>query len=97
VNNYAISLIRTYVPVGVGAVAGWLLTHYGLHVSGPAQTGVTAALTAAITGAYYAGVRALEGKWPALGFLLGHTAKPVYVRAAAGGVTPAPVVVPPAK
>lgn len=79
-NDYVISLIRTYVPVGVGAVASWLLVHYSLNVDPKTQAGITAVLTALITAGYYAGVRALEKKWPALGVLLGHKAQPTYVK-----------------
>lgn len=75
--NYVPSLIRTYVPVGVGAVAAWLAVR-GLNLDAGTQAGATAALTGLITGAYYAGVRALETKYPALGVLLGHRAQPVY-------------------
>lgn len=78
-NNYVISLIRTYVPVGVGAVLSFLLVHYGLHPSAAIASAVTAALTAGITAVYYAAVRALEHKFPWLGVLIGAPAKPVYV------------------
>jgi hypothetical protein len=78
-SNYIISLIRTYVPVGVGAVASWLLLHYAFHVSPAITSGITALLTTGITYGYYALVRALELKFPWIGGFLGHTAKPVYV------------------
>lgn len=76
-NNYVVSLIRTYVPVGVGAVVAFLVAR-GLKLDPQVTTGVTALLTAGITAAYYAGVRALEAKFPWAGVLLGHTAKPSY-------------------
>jgi len=79
-NNYAISLIRTYVPIGVGAVASWLLVHYALSVPTSTQVGITSLLTAGLSAGYYAGVRALEQKFPQVGVLLGHTAKPVYLK-----------------
>jgi hypothetical protein len=74
------SLIRTYVPVAIGLLASYLLVHFGFSVDPGAQAGLTALLTALITGVYYAGVRWLERKYPALSFLLGHKAQPVYVR-----------------
>lgn len=80
--NYVPSLIRTYTPIGVGLVAGWLATR-GLHLDPPAQAAVTAVATAVISAAYYAAVRALEVKFPALGLLLGKRAQPVYVKPAA--------------
>ncbi len=76
-----ISLIRTWVPIGVGAVAAWLLAH-GLGMDAATQTGLVAGLTGLLAGGYYAIVRALESKFPQLGgILLGHTAKPVYEKA----------------
>jgi hypothetical protein len=84
-NAYLISLIRTYVPIGVGAVVSWLLVHSILSVSLSAQSAVTAVLTAGVTAAYYAGVRALEvrfPKWP-WGALLGHSATPSYKKGVA--------------
>lgn len=78
-SNYFISLIRTWVPIGVGAVAAWLLAH-GLGMDAATQTGLIVGLTAALSGVYYAVVRAIEQKFPWVGgVLLGHTAKPVYV------------------
>ena len=76
-SDYVPSLIRTYVPVGVGAVVSWLAVK-GLNVDPQTQIGITAAATAVLTAAYYAAARALETKFPALGFLLGHKAQPVY-------------------
>jgi uncharacterized membrane protein (DUF441 family) len=80
-SNYAISLIRTWVPVGVGAVASWLATR-GLNLDDQTQAAVTALCTAGLTALYYALVRLAEKKWPQAGILLGHTAKPVYAKAA---------------
>lgn len=79
-NDYAISLIRTGTPVVIGAVLAWVAVHFGLHASGPQAQGLTAAATAIITAVYYALVRAAERKYPWLGILLGHPAKPSYVR-----------------
>ena len=78
-SDYLISLIRTGVPVVVGAVVAWLAAR-GLNVPADAQVQVTAGLTTVLTFAYYAAVRAAEKRWPAAGVLLGHTAQPVYIR-----------------
>jgi hypothetical protein len=80
-NNTVVSLIRTYVPVVVGALVSWLIVHYGWHVSKDIQVGADTALTAFIIAAYYTLVRLLENKFPWLGVLLGHVAKPTYVKA----------------
>jgi hypothetical protein len=42
------------------------------------SAGLIAGLTGLLAGAYYTVVRLLEAKWPALGLLLGHAAKPQY-------------------
>jgi hypothetical protein len=76
-SDYVPSLIRTYVPIGVGALAAWLAVK-GLNVNPTTQVAITALATAVLSGAYYAVARVLETKFPALGFLLGHKAKPVY-------------------
>lgn len=76
------SLIRTYVPVIVGAFFAWLVTS-GIDVDATAQTALVTALTALLTGVYYTGVRLLEKQWPQLGFLLGINVQPQYGNVAA--------------
>lgn len=71
------SLIRTWTPIGVGAVVSWAATQ-GLSVSDSTKTGLVALLTAVISGAYYALVRVAEQKWPQLGWLLGSPSQPSY-------------------
>jgi ABC-type spermidine/putrescine transport system permease subunit II len=81
ISNYIISLIRTIVPVAVGAVASWLLTKYAFHVNTSVEGSVTALMTAVVTSGYYASIRFLETKFPKgpWGMFLGHTARPVYI------------------
>lgn len=80
---YGRSLIRTVVPIVVGALVGWLATR-GVEVDAstiiPAVDGVVAAL-------YYAGVRAAEQRWPAAGWLLGSPGAPSYGVSGASGQT----------
>lgn len=80
-SNYIISLIRTVVPVAVGAAASWLLTKHAFHIAPAILVQVTALLTAAATAGYYSAIRFLEDKFPKgpWGYFLGHTAKPVYL------------------
>jgi len=81
-NDYVISLIRTWVPVAVGAVAAWLIS-LGLNLDPATSAAAITALTGVLTAGYYAIVRALETKFPWVGGLfLGHTAKPHYEKAA---------------
>jgi uncharacterized protein (DUF697 family) len=79
VTDYVLSVIRTWVPILVGTVGGWLAAH-GLNLDPSVAIGATAALAGIASGVYYAVVRALELKFPFLGALLGHTAKPTYAK-----------------
>ncbi len=78
-NNVVISLIRTWVPIVIGSVVAWLATK-GWHVNPTTSGGLIVFLTGLISGGYYGVVRVLETQFPWLGFLLGHTAKPSYVK-----------------
>ena len=78
-NDYLLSLVRTWVPIGVGAVLSWLAVRYAVVVPEDISTELTAGLTGLVTALYYALVRALEKRWPAFGKLLGAAKKPVYV------------------
>lgn len=82
VRDYLQSLVRTYVPIAVGALVSWLAS-FGLDVGGDAEIGLTLFLGSVVMGLYYLLARTLEARWPALGgFLLGSTRKPVYVASA---------------
>lgn len=78
-SNLATSLIRTYVPIIVGALASYLLS-LGLELDANAQLGLVSFLTAVLQGAYYLAARLLERKFPQLSFLLGSPAQPKYVQ-----------------
>lgn len=77
-NDFATSLIRTYVPIAVGAVASYLLTK-GIEIDANAQLGLVTFLTALSQGVYYLIARLLEKSFPAIGgLLLGSSKKPEY-------------------
>ncbi|EYR64252.1 hypothetical protein N866_13620 [Actinotalea ferrariae CF5-4] len=76
-NDVIVSLIRTYVPVGVGAFLAWLLS-LGIEVDAQTQAGLITSMTALVVAAYYTLVRLLERKWPAVGVLLGVPKQPEY-------------------
>jgi hypothetical protein len=80
-NNLVTSLIRTYVPIAVGALASYLLTK-GIEVDANAQLGLVTFLTAVLQGVYYLVARLLERANPKLGVLLGSTKKPDYIQPA---------------
>jgi len=70
-SDYLLSVIRTVVPVVIGSALGWLATH-GLSLDTETQAGLIAILTAACIAGYYALIRKLEVRWPAVGqWLLG--------------------------
>jgi hypothetical protein len=74
VNNFLVSLIRTAVPV----VVGWLAVQalkVGIELDPGATEGFIYPL---VITAYYTAARALEKKWPALGYLLGIPKEPNY-------------------
>ena len=70
------SILRTLVPVAVGAVIGWLASA-GITADPQLETALAATLTAAGTAAYYIVVRVLEVHVsPHFGWLLGSTQSP---------------------
>ncbi|MDQ8040679.1 hypothetical protein RDI86_02330 [Cellulosimicrobium sp. XJ-DQ-B-000] len=77
--DFVLSLVRTVVPIGVGALISWLALR-GVAVEESAQAALVSALTALITAGYYAGARVLELRWPWFGYLLGTKAEPTYNR-----------------
>lgn len=68
--DFITSLIRTYVPVGVGAVLTWLATTLHIVVPADASAGLTLFVGAVFTAVYYLLARAIEKAWPGLGKLL---------------------------
>lgn len=75
-NDTIVSLIRTYTPIIVGAAISWVFRKLGWVEPDTAALGV--AFTGLVIGAYYGAVRALEKKWPALGWLIGQPKEPAY-------------------
>lgn len=76
-SNFLVSLIRTYVPVVIGAIVAWVCRKMGWVT--PDTSALATAFTGLVIGAYYAGARLLEKKWPAAGWLLGAPKQPEYV------------------
>jgi hypothetical protein len=77
-SDLGLSVIRTWVPIGVGFVIGWVVSFGLIDVSAADQAGVTAWCIAAATAIYYLGVRWAETKVPQLGWLLGVPRQPAY-------------------
>lgn len=72
------SIVRTVVPIIVGAVIGWAVSQ-GIELDPKFELSLTAAITAAFQGAYYIAVRLLE-KYvsPKFGWLIGLAKQPEY-------------------
>lgn len=61
------SLIRTWVPVGIGSVLAWAAVHWHIVVDpGASATAATVATALCIAG-YYALARVVERRWPRAG------------------------------
>lgn len=69
-NDFFISLIRTWTPVGVGAVLTWLAVHFGLILDADTSAQLTVVGVAIVTAVYYLVARWVEAKWPGLGRIL---------------------------
>ncbi len=76
-NDFVISLIRTWVPAAVAAVVAYVIT-LGVEFDAAAEAQVSAAAVLVVSALYYGVVRALENKWPAFGRLLGVAKAPTY-------------------
>jgi hypothetical protein len=67
-------------------VVGWLVAR-GLPVSAGLQDGLTALISGGAIVVWYAGVRWLERRWPAFGWLLGVAKVARYPKASASTAT----------
>ena len=76
-NDFVTGLIRTYVPIIVGAVVAWLLT-LGIDLDAETQAGLVIALTGVLQAAYYTLIRLVAKKFPWVESLLGSSKKPEY-------------------
>ena len=70
-NDYIVSLVRTYVPLAVG----WLVVTFDQSID---TADAAAHAVAIVLIVYYAVVRALERRFPAVGWLLGRPSTPLY-------------------
>lgn len=86
------SVVRSIVPVIVGALLSLPFAPDVMDALGVDQDKVTtavtlvvAALVAALSGVYYSLVRWAETRWPNVGVLLGWIGAPLYARRVGGG------------
>lgn len=71
IRDFILSLIRTYVPIAVGAAATWLATRLDFVLDEQTATGLVAFSVLTVSGLYYLVARWLETRWPWLSVLLG--------------------------
>jgi hypothetical protein len=76
-SDFVVGLIRTWVPIVVGAVVSWLVT-LGVSFDAATEAGLITGLTGLLIGVYYTVVRLLAEKWPWFGYLLGVNKAPSY-------------------
>ncbi|GAA2450782.1 hypothetical protein GCM10010191_80990 [Actinomadura vinacea] len=69
-NDYVVSLIRTWVPVAVGAALTWLATKAGIVLDDDTSAMATTVAVGFVTATYYAAARAIEQKWPKVGRIM---------------------------
>lgn len=79
-SDYVVSVIRTVVPVWVGSFLAWVAAATGVVLDSASSAGAVTTVVALLVGVYYLAARALEAKWPALGWLLGAPRPPAYAR-----------------
>ena len=75
-NDFIISQIRTYVPIGVGLALTWLADTFGIVGVDSAAAGAIA--VSLVSAAYYALARWLESKYPFARRMLGIPVAPTY-------------------
>lgn len=69
-NDFVTSLIRTWVPIGIGGFIAWLATNYDIVIPADASSSLVVGAVALITAVYYAAARAIEKAYPWFGRLL---------------------------
>lgn len=77
-NDTNVAQIRTTTPAVVGAILTYLAAKYDIVIDADASAGLIIGFAALATSAYYRVVRALEAKWPVVGWLLGNPKTPTY-------------------
>jgi len=89
--DYVLSVLRTAIPAGWGALAAWLAS-IGIDAGAEANVAAVTFLTGLAVAAYYALIRAIEPKLPAFlrVILLGAARKPEYAAASSSGYQSTP-------
>ena len=86
-SNYAIAIVRTFVPILVGFAAN-LIARFGFHVN---DAEIATEISTGVPVVYYALVRKAEERWPSVGWLLGKPVVTTYSDVKEETNTPKPV------
>jgi hypothetical protein len=84
VRDQLASLIRTWVPIGVGFVLALLARKFGVVLDEASSAALTAGIAALASAVFYGVVRILESRWKPVGWLLGLAVSPQYESKAVG-------------
>jgi hypothetical protein len=79
-SSTVIGLIRTWVPIGVGALLTWLAVTLKIVVDPASEAALVTLCVAVLSAGYYLLVRLLEKVAPWTGILLGVPAQPAYAK-----------------
>lgn len=77
-SDYIVSVIRTLVPAWVASALTWLAAATGVIIDQNTSVSTIALVVSLVVGGYYTLARALESRYPALGWLLGAPKPPTY-------------------
>lgn len=78
VRDQLASLVRTWVPIGVGFVLTLLGRKFGIVLDDASSASLTAGIAALVSAVFYGVVRILESRWKWVGWLLGLAVRPQY-------------------
>jgi len=84
VRDQLASLIRTWVPIGVGFVLALLARKFDVVLDEGSSAALVSGIAALVSAVFYAVVRILEARWKPVGWLLGLAVRPQYESTAVG-------------
>lgn len=85
VRDQLASLVRTWVPIGIGFVLALLARKFDIVIDETSSAALTSGLAALVSAVFYGVVRILEVRWKPLGWLLGLAVRPQYEEKAVQG------------
>jgi hypothetical protein len=84
VRDQLASLIRTWVPIGVGFLLALLARKLDIVLDEGSSAALTSGIAALVSAVFYGVVRILESRWKPVGWLLGLAVRPQYETKAVG-------------